>query len=659
MSDVFMSEAAKAAPARIVGKLETIGAPASSVIHLLDAIYADSADVETVYRFFDTEQELAKRALSILGVSDEKASASTASIRDIRTWRLVGAALAISVFDTLSSPRFRSLDAALYWRHSLAVAAAARFVAGKTGYGTPDEAWLVGFLHDIGRAALDIAAPDEFAAAIAAIESQRSEAVLVERDSIGMDHAAVGEFVLRRWGVPERIARAVGLHHAETLSGLADKSVAALAAVSQAADFIAWADGLGGLTTAPKLASTLVTERAMKSVDQAAVFEEIAAELARCAPAFGVRPPGDAHMRGALSLATVELGRIRNVQHDLESRLERKIREVEAVNLLRTRVRNVFEKDEVKRAFLAALRQGLGFDRACFLDFDAAAGIIRGASVEEITPSKTDIASISFAAPAAGTLLARCIESGRATILLPDDLPREMSAAIAFPEAVVVPVTAGKHVAGIALTDNAVSARPLTSGDVASVSILAGEAAIALENLMLYEHAQRMKAMAETDALTGLHNRRYLMHLLQNEVDRAKRYNAPLSLVMIDLEGFKAFNDTYGHQAGDTVLKSFGRLLKRTSRNIDIPGRLGGDEFLVILPGTNLEAAGTYIDRVRKVADTLDKRLQERYADCRFTMSVGMTSFNYESDTLDSFLHRADQAMYAAKQRGRNRICAL
>jgi diguanylate cyclase (GGDEF)-like protein len=107
------------------------------------------------------------------------------------------------------------------------------------------------------------------------------------------------------------------------------------------------------------------------------------------------------------------------------------------------------------------------------------------------------------------------------------------------------------------------------------------------------------------------------------------------------------------------VLRSFGRLLKKTSRNIDIPGRFGGEEFIVILPETGIEASGIYAERVRKFAEKLGARLKDRYAECSFTISVGMTSFNADSDDLNSFVHRVDQAMYAAKQRGRNRICAI
>jgi diguanylate cyclase (GGDEF)-like protein len=165
--------------------------------------------------------------------------------------------------------------------------------------------------------------------------------------------------------------------------------------------------------------------------------------------------------------------------------------------------------------------------------------------------------------------------------------------------------------------------------------------------------------MAETDALTGLFNRRHVMDLLQNEVYRSERYKLPLSLVMIDLDRFKIVNDKYGHRAGDRVLRSFGRLLKKTSRNIDIPGRFGGEEFLVILPETSLEAGGIYAERVRKLAERLGERLKDKYDECSFTVSVGLTSFNEKSDDMNSFVHRVDQAMYAAKQRGRNRVCAL
>jgi diguanylate cyclase (GGDEF)-like protein len=299
----------------------------------------------------------------------------------------------------------------------------------------------------------------------------------------------------------------------------------------------------------------------------------------------------------------------------------------------------------------------LALERAAFFDIDAETGAIKGMSVLDISNAAPDITAMTLPAPKPEEPLGKIVAGGKPSLLLADE-GNGLLGAMDSSEALVSPLAAGKRTEGLVFADNYLSKRPLTSADLVSMSVLVEEAGLAFENAVLYEHAQRLKTMAETDALTGLFNRRHILHLLQNEVYRSERYKLPLSVAMIDIDRFKIFNDKYGHQAGDRVLRSFSRLLRKSSRNIDIPGRFGGEEFLIILPETGIESAGIYGERVRKLAERLGARLKDRYRECSFTISVGLTLFN-DNDDINSFIHRVDQAMYAAKQRGRNRVCAL
>jgi diguanylate cyclase (GGDEF)-like protein len=171
------------------------------------------------------------------------------------------------------------------------------------------------------------------------------------------------------------------------------------------------------------------------------------------------------------------------------------------------------------------------------------------------------------------------------------------------------------------------------------------------------EFAKELAEMqARTDFLTGLNNRHAFEETAVTEISRAHRYGHPLSLVVFDLDRFKEINDEYGHAAGDTVLFTVAQTARMELRDSDVLGRLGGEEFAVLLPGIGLEAGLTTAERLRIA-------LEENAADygdhdVPFTASFGVTAL-YESDrTLDSLLQRADQAMYRAKQQGRNRVCA-
>ena len=655
-----MSETPKT-PTRIADSLRAVPGLSQTAAQAVICAWQRPDDAAEVARVIASDGPLAARFSAVMASRGDVGGTGTleALVAEVRPQGAAAAIVALSLYDMLAPSRVRSTDLSRWWRHSIAVAAGARYVARKTGYPAPDEAFAAGLVHDIGRAALDMAVPDDFARVVEAVSSSAAPAIDEERRLLGIDHAGAGEFVLCAWRLPEQIARAVGLHHHGDLSALKEKPVAALAAVLQAADFFAWSAGLGGLDSAAKAAATPVVERAAKGLDAGKIIDEMAREVERWAGALGIAMPGADELRRSLGQSVTDLGRSYAVRAEADARIARREREAEAADVLRRRLRGAGERDEIKSALLECLSKSLGFDRAAFFNADEATGALSGFSVVTAASPRPTPLALTAVAPEAEGAIGKALASGKPAIIAAETAPDGLMAALQSSEAIVAPVTAGKRLVGVLVVDNYLSRRALSAGDAASVEVVVAEAAQALETLMLQEHAQRMKAMAETDSLTGLSNRRYLILLLSREVDRAKRYSLPLSLVMIDLEGFKPFNDRFGHQVGDAVLKSFGRLLRKSCRTIDIPGRLGGDEFLVILPETNLESAGIYVERLRKLLTGLNERLAARYAGSSLTMSVGLTSFNDASDDIDSFLHRSDQAMYAAKQRGRNRVCAL
>lgn len=169
---------------------------------------------------------------------------------------------------------------------------------------------------------------------------------------------------------------------------------------------------------------------------------------------------------------------------------------------------------------------------------------------------------------------------------------------------------------------------------------------------------QTSMELAITDGLTGLHNRRYLETHLQALLDQAAVKGRPLSALLVDIDFFKAVNDTHGHDAGDDVLREFAKRLRASVRGIDLACRLGGEEFVVVMPETDATVARLVAERVRgKVAATpfMIARGTEAVA---VTASIGIASFQHEGDDAAALLKRADVALYRAKTEGRNRVVA-
>jgi diguanylate cyclase (GGDEF)-like protein/PAS domain S-box-containing protein len=164
-------------------------------------------------------------------------------------------------------------------------------------------------------------------------------------------------------------------------------------------------------------------------------------------------------------------------------------------------------------------------------------------------------------------------------------------------------------------------------------------------------HAQ-LREQATRDSLTGLFNRRYLEETLVREFQRAEREKSTVCLIMIDIDGFKAFNDTYGHDAGDLLLKRLGEILLSEVRGSDISCRFGGEEFLIVLPGTQLEKGHERAEHLRTGFLALD--IEHLGVKLKATLSIGVAVYPRHGDSWEKVLHAADQAMYAAKLARRN-----
>ncbi len=160
--------------------------------------------------------------------------------------------------------------------------------------------------------------------------------------------------------------------------------------------------------------------------------------------------------------------------------------------------------------------------------------------------------------------------------------------------------------------------------------------------------------LASTDPLTGAFNRREFTALAEREALRSRRYNRPLSVLMLDLDHFKDLNDTYGHAAGDKALQRFTTICCNALRNVDIFGRWGGEEFVGLLPETDAESAGIIGERLRKIVS--ETEMDFNGETIRFTVSIGVAQFRDGEYMLEGPLSRADAAVYDAKKAGRNNI---
>ncbi len=214
----------------------------------------------------------------------------------------------------------------------------------------------------------------------------------------------------------------------------------------------------------------------------------------------------------------------------------------------------------------------------------------------------------------------------------------------------IVPMLSKNYINGMLILGPKLMGDEFSEDDIDFLINLARFAAIAVENSRLYQ-------MATVDRMTRLYVHHFFLERLDEEMKRSQRYNKPLSFMMFDIDHFKTFNDTYGHQQGDAILREMGLLLRKGLRKMDIPARYGGEEFAIVLPETDMKNAAKVASRLRRDIESFgfpgdDKQLH-------VTVSIGLAEFDQCRDnTRETLIKRADLALYRAKKSGRNRVAA-
>ena len=215
-----------------------------------------------------------------------------------------------------------------------------------------------------------------------------------------------------------------------------------------------------------------------------------------------------------------------------------------------------------------------------------------------------------------------------------------------------IPVTVAQNTLGVILLETD-GKKFHNEGEIKTLSFFTNQVGIALENARLYKEVEFLSL---TDGLTGLYNHRHFQKLLYEELNRSIRYKHPLSLLMIDVDYFKNYNDTYGHQAGDALLASTAKIIRGNIRNTDIAARYGGDEFCVILTETDKEVAFLKAEKIRREIETCRFPDNQKQPHENLSISTGISTFPVDTDDRGKLLKKVDDALYRSKKERRNRI---
>jgi diguanylate cyclase (GGDEF)-like protein len=295
-------------------------------------------------------------------------------------------------------------------------------------------------------------------------------------------------------------------------------------------------------------------------------------------------------------------------------------------------------------------------ERSSLLLFDEAANSMTMTASRGIRASITEVGSIAMGEGIAGSVL----REGLPMMASIDDLGRS-----SLPERgyktksfISFPISIGSRRFGVLNLADKIGGGAYDANDLSVIELVAPQIALAIERAAWQQRANQFQVMSITDPLTGLHNRRYLEARLTEELSRSKRYDYPLSFMMIDIDDFKLYNDQNGHQAGDRALEITAQCLRSALRKVDVASRYGGEEFSILLPQTNLEEAGVIADRIRRKISSTPFEHGKSQPLGAVTVSIGLSAFSPALDSAEAIVRAADRALYHAKRHGKNRAYA-
>jgi diguanylate cyclase (GGDEF)-like protein/putative nucleotidyltransferase with HDIG domain len=554
----------------------------------------------------------------------------------------------------VKSGRQKQFDRTFFWRHCLCVASLSQALAAEIGYPNPEDAYTAGLLHDFGKIALDRFGRVNYAVFCKNAFNCTGPSVEAERDVMGIGHDDLGAYYGHRWGFPQKLSLAIQYHHRRFNHLNLCKEDMQFICIVCLADFLAWTQGMGSvdaispLSLQPEVEQNIQLDR----INFEAVIQKMDEEIENTAKFYEFKFPSSDQYRANLLKANLKLSSINSAYFSPKQKeIHEKKRSMTASI---TAPHCSLEPEKILSATLKAICQDFGFDRVYILRAVSPLRRLQVVKCLQQDGFSNRLASHYISTDKVDNGFLQCLRN-KEPVVINGTLPgeKEVLERFSVSQMLVVPFCSHDKVIGLLGMDYAVSGQKIEPGLFSSIALVANELGLALENASAYKKA---KSASLHDGLTGLLNRVAVDDLLKESFIKAVSEDTPLSVAMIDVDFFKKFNDMFGHQAGDSVLKLIAKALKKMSRPTDYVGRYGGEEFIVVLNNTDPAKAVVYAERIRKEIERLGHLLSDRFPGLGLTVSIGISKFENDMKNKEALVSKADEALYKAKKAGRNRV---
>jgi len=563
-------------------------------------------------------------------------------------------ALGITVFEKIiKSGKQKQFDRIFFWRHCLCVAALSMAVAEQTQVADPGEAYISGLLHDLGKIFFDLQGCVDYGGFISTQAKSTGPMIAEERQIMGMGHDDVGAYYGSLWNLPESLVLTLQYHHRRYDHLGLSKEDARLISVVSLADFLSWSQGMGSVALArlPVLQPEIEKNIDLAEIDFNPIISRMDREMQSTSRFYNFVFPSAGQYRENLLKANLGLCRINTRCYYHE---DPRPPGVSQIKESLTAPHRSLEPGRIIMATLKAIHADFRFDRLYVMRMIKSVRSLKVIEFLDTADSRMNPESIEIKLDKTSGGFVYGLRNHKPVIIIGRTLgEKTILEQFGIKEMVIVPFYSHNKAIGILGMDNGASENSIPAEVLSPLALVAHELGMAMENAGIYKEA---KAVSLKDGLTGLLNRSAIDELLAKSFRKAVEGKHDLAVVMIDVDFFKKFNDQYGHQSGDNILKLIAGTLKKLSRPFDHVGRYGGEEFIVILNRTDLPQALIYAERIRKEIENLGRLLANRFPGLSLTVSAGVSGYQKTVKNRDALISQADKALYKAKETGRNRV---
>ncbi len=629
---------------------------------LLEIFSDEDASVADLSKLVETDPGISAKVLGIVNSASyglrRKITAVSEAVIHLGFDEVKKLSLGVAVFEKMIKPgKHNQFNRIFFWRHCICVAVLSRAIAEEIGYSKPGEAYFCGLLHDFGKILFDLHGRVNYDDFIFNVTKYPGPMITEEREIMGMGHDDLGAYYSSQWRLPDSLALTIKYHHQRFEHLMLSREEALLISIVSLANFLSWTQGMGSVDIIrfPILQPGVEKNINFTAIDFKKIIRGMDSEMEKTSAFYHFVFPSVSQFRENMLRENLRLCSINTNYYYTQEHQANGIDVLSIKDSITTPHRSLDPKAIITTT-LKAIHKDFKFNRLYVMKVVKTLRSLKVVEFFDGTDTKMDFTAIEIPLNKKAGGFINCLRD-KSPMLITGKTSGEKKTLEKFnlKEMLIVPFCSHSKVIGILGMDNVVSKNPILPEAFSSIAIVANELGMAMENAGVYEEA---KAVSLRDGLTGLLNRVAIDDLLAKSFRNAVDGKNDLSLVMIDVDYFKKFNDKFGHQAGDNILKLISTTLKKMSRPFDKVGRYGGEEFIVILNNTDLSKALVYAERIRKEIENLGRLVANRFPGLFLTVSAGVSEYQASVKNRDDLVAKADKALYRAKETGRNKVVA-